>query len=412
MLQNTNQVLQAFAVLLKEVHAPGMVSAIFDQNVFSSMIKKNNAGVTFENEKIFIPTETAAHSGVGFTGSFITDGGMQFDRTEATAKYGYGSHILDDKAIVNIKTGGQAALINLADKYAEGLGKSFARTTNRMMLGKGDGVLTKFPGAASSTATHTVSSARFLIPGKKYTVGTLAAIKAGTGTDVTVLRLNGTPNSVTFTAPLTVAANDVIVTHGAYLNTECQEYDGIGNLIDSESNAAGSSFQGKARLTNYWANSFVGGNGTLTEAMVMNFLMNLSQYGKTDMAITHPKLQTAFAAILQAQRAHSTKVEYMDLETGFKGISLVYGDKAVPLVADWDCDENSIFGLDSSTFSHAELAPLEALEAAAGGIWTDVYETVGGTTRRKAAYQSTMKMYGNIVCTNAMANGKLVNVTY
>jgi hypothetical protein len=68
MLNNTNAVLQQFAVLLKEVHAPNMVSAIFDQNVFSSMIKKNNAGVTFKNEKIFIPTETAGHSGVGFTG--------------------------------------------------------------------------------------------------------------------------------------------------------------------------------------------------------------------------------------------------------------------------------------------------------------------------------------------------------
>lgn len=220
-----------------------MTSAIFDQNVFSSMIKKNNAGVTFKNEKIFIPTKTAGHSGVAFTGGYIADGGMQFDQTEATAKYGYGSHILTDIQIENIKTNGEAALINIADEYASGLNTSFGRTVNRMMLGKGDGVVAKFTAAASATATHTVSETLSLIPGKKYVIGTLAAIKAGSGTTVTLQTINGTPNSVTFTAPVTVALNDCIVTEGAYIGTACQEFDGIGNLIENESSAPGSSFQ-------------------------------------------------------------------------------------------------------------------------------------------------------------------------
>lgn len=412
MLNNVNAVLQAFAVLLKEVHAPNMTSAIFDQNVFSSMIKKNNAGVTFKNEKIFIPTKTAGHSGVAFTGGYIADGGMQFDQTEATAKYGYGSHILTDIQIENIKTNGEAALINIADEYASGLNVSFGRTVNRMMLGKGDGVVAKFTAAASATATHTVSETLSLIPGKKYVIGTLAAIKAGSGTTVTLQNINGTPNSVTFTAPVTVALNDCIVTEGAYIGTACQEFDGIGNLIENETSAPGSSFQGKARATNYWANSIVGGSGALTEAMVINFVKNLTKYGKPDLLITHPDLQLAYAAILQSVRTNSPEVKYMSLETGFKGIEVIYGNMSVPLVADWDAAKDEISGLTTSTWSHAELAPLAPLEAANGGIWTDVYETVSGTTRRKAAYQSTMKMYGNLVCTNAMANGKLKALTY
>ncbi len=389
-----------------------MTSAIFDQNVFSSMIKKNNAGVTFKNEKIFIPTKTAGHSGVAFTGGYIADGGMQFDQTEATAKYGYGSHILTDIQIENIKTNGEAALINIADEYASGLNTSFGRTVNRMMLGKGDGVVAKFTAAASATATHTVSETLSLIPGKKYVIGTLAAIKAGSGTTVTLQTINGTPNSVTFTAPVTVALNDCIVTEGAYIGTACQEFDGIGNLIENESSAPGSSFQGKARATNYWANSIVGGSGALTEAMVINFVKNLTKYGKPDLLITHPDLQLAYAAILQSVRTNSPEVKYMSLETGFKGIEVIYGNMSVPLVADWDAAKDEISGLTTSTWSHAELAPLAPLEAANGGIWTDVYETVSGTTRRKAAYQSTMKMYGNLVCTNAMANGKLKALTY
>lgn len=389
-----------------------MTSAIFDQNVFSSMIKKNNAGVTFKNEKIFIPTKTAGHSGVAFTGGYIADGGMQFDQTEATAKYGYGSHILTDIQIENIKTNGEAALINIADEYASGLNVSFGRTVNRMMLGKGDGVVAKFTAAASATATHTVSETLSLIPGKKYVIGTLAAIKAGSGTTVTLQNINGTPNSVTFTAPVTVALNDCIVTEGAYIGTACQEFDGIGNLIENETSAPGSSFQGKARATNYWANSIVGGSGALTEAMVINFVKNLTKYGKPDLLITHPDLQLAYAAILQSVRTNSPEVKYMSLETGFKGIEVIYGNMSVPLVADWDAAKDEISGLTTSTWSHAELAPLAPLEAANGGIWTDVYETVSGTTRRKAAYQSTMKMYGNLVCTNAMANGKLKALTY
>jgi hypothetical protein len=337
---------------------------------------------------------------------------MQFDQTEATAKYGYGSHILLDIQIENIKTEGQAALINIADKFATGLNKSFARTTNRMLLGKGDGVVAKFTDSASATATHSVTDTISLIPGKKYIVGTLAAIKAGTGTSVTLLTINGTPNSVTFTTAFTTAVGDAIVTEGAYIGAVCQEYDGIGNLIDNESNAAGSSFQGKTRATNYWANSIVGGNGALTEAMVINFVKNLTKYGKPDLLITHPDLQLAYAAILQSVRANSSQVKYMDLETGFKGIEVIYGNMSVPLVADWDAPSDTISGLSTDTWSHAELAPLAPLDSAGGGIWTDVYETVNNVTRRKAAYQTTMKMYGNLVCTNAMANGKLKSITY
>lgn len=145
---------------------------------------------------------------------------------------------------------------------------------------------------------------------------------------------------------------------------------------------------------------------------MINFVKNLTKYGKPDLLITHPDLQLAYAAILQSVRTNSQEVKYMSLETGFKGIEVIYGNMSVPLVSDWDAAKDEISGLTTSTWSHAELAPLAPLEAANGGIWTDVYETVSGTTRRKAAYQSTMKMYGNLVCTNAMANGKLKALTY
>jgi hypothetical protein len=78
------------------------------------------------------------------------------------------------------------------------------------------------------------------------------------------------------------------------------------------------------------------------------------------------------------------------------------------MVSDYDCPAGTLFVLDTSSFSLAELNKLQYLADGSGSIMTNVYDTNGA---RIPAFQTTMKFYGNLVCTNPRANGKLTNKT-
>ncbi|MBT3853905.1 hypothetical protein HOF65_08410 [bacterium] len=78
------------------------------------------------------------------------------------------------------------------------------------------------------------------------------------------------------------------------------------------------------------------------------------------------------------------------------------------MVSDYDCPAGNLFVLDTSSFSLAELNKLQYLADGSGSIMTNVYDTNGA---RIPAFQTTMKFYGNLVCTNPRANGKLTNKT-
>jgi len=78
------------------------------------------------------------------------------------------------------------------------------------------------------------------------------------------------------------------------------------------------------------------------------------------------------------------------------------------IVADYDCPEWEMFFLDTSTFSLAQLNPLEYLKDGSGSILTNVYDS---NWARLPAYQATMKFYWNLVNTKPRASARLTNKT-
>ena len=98
----------------------------------------------------------------------------------------------------------------------------------------------------------------------------------------------------------------------------------------------------------------------------------------------------------------------VDLKGWFKGLEVSVWAQPIPMVADYDCPAWNLFALDTSTFSLAELNALQYLADGSWAIMTNVYDS---TWARIPAFQTTMKFYGNLVCTNPRANGKLTNKT-
>ena len=396
------------SALLEKLILPTIQDQLFNKTVLLKYFKKNNMGVTFNNDKIYITALTSGHSGVGFTGATgaITVGKSTDQQMVVSAKYGYGSHIIWDSAIQTAK-GKPGALINLVKKLGKDLETEFKKSLNRQLFGDGKGTLTQINGASVSTATQTVDSTRFLRVGQVVEVGTTAEIEAGTADTATVQTINST-TSVTFTSAITTANNDKIITSGVYNTKDSQyeELDGLGNLVSNETVDAGSSFQGIARATNDWTNSYVDAtSAVLTEAQIIDLISDISEFGDPDLIITTVALRNKYSSLLSAQKRYLNTV---DLKGWFKGLEVSVWEQPIPMVADYDCPAGVLFALDTSTFSLAELNPLQYLADGSGAIMTNVYDTDG---KRIPAFQTTMKFYGNLVCTNPRANGKLTNKT-
>ncbi|NDK08270.1 phage major capsid protein [Candidatus Gracilibacteria bacterium] len=373
-----------------------------------SKIPKNPAGMTFNNNKIYITAETGMHSGVGFTGAYgaIPTGGPSFGQMEVAPKYGYGSHILWDATLEAIK-GGTGSLADVLTKFGTSLTKAFDRSVNRQMFGNGQGVLTLINGAGSATATHTVDSTFYLAPGMNLLVGTKAQIEAGTADSVVVSTVNS-DTSVTFTTSITSADNDLIVTKGVYTagTSAYEEIMGLGMLVSNNTENAGSSFQGKLRSTNAWANSYVDStSAVLTEAQIISMVTQATKYGDPDLIMTTPDLSNKYASLLSTNRR---QVNTLDLAGGFKGLEVSIGNKPLAMVQDWDCPTGNMFCLDTATWGFAELAPLSYLDNGMGGMLTTVVDADG---KRIPGYQVTMKLYGNLCGTTPRANAKLTNKT-
>ena len=396
------------SALLEKLILPTIKDQLFNKTVLLKYFKKNVDGVTFNNDKIYITALTSGHSWVGFTGATgaITTGKSTDQQMVVSAKYGYGSHIIWDSAIQTAK-GKPGALINLVKKLGRDLEMEFKKSLNRQLFWDGKWTLTLINGAWTSTATHTVDSTRFLRVWQALEVGTTAQIEAWTADDATVSTINS-KTSVTFTAAITTADNDIIITKGVYNTTDSQyeELDWLTNLVTNNTVSSGSSFQGITRATNDWTNSYVDAtSATLTEAQIIDLVADVAEFGDPDLIMTTIDLQNKYASLLASQKRYMNTV---DLKWGFKGLEVSVGAQPIPMVSDYDCPAGTLFVLDTSTFSLAELNALQYLADGSGAIMTNVYSSSGA---RIPAFQTTMKFYGNLVCTNPRSNGKLTNKT-
>jgi len=64
-----NITIAQISALLEKLILPTIKDQLFNKTVLLKYFKKNNMGVTFSNDKIYITALTSGHSGVGFTGA-------------------------------------------------------------------------------------------------------------------------------------------------------------------------------------------------------------------------------------------------------------------------------------------------------------------------------------------------------
>lgn len=394
------------SALLEKLILPTIQDQLYNKTVLMKYLAKDNKGLTFNNDKIYITAQSSGHSGVTFTwatGS-IWVGKNTNQQMVIDPRYGYGSHIIWDSTI-QVAKGKPGSLISIVTDLGESLKTEFQKSLNRQLFGKWNWTLTTVTTGASSTATHTVGSTRHLRVWQKLWVWTKAEIEAWTADEVTVSTINS-KTSVTFTTSITTLTNDVVAVAWVYSGWVYHEIQGLQNAVSNNVVDSGSSFQWITRATNDWVNSYVDtSSAVLTEAMMISMLTDVNEFWTTDIIVTTPALRDKYASLLASNKRY---VNTVDLKGWFKGIEVSAWDRPVALVADYDCPAWEMFFLDTTTLSLAQLNPLEYLKDWSGWIMTNVYDS---NWYRLPAYQVAMKFYGNLVCSKPRANWRFTNKT-
>lgn len=402
---------------MKKVIEPVIQDQLFRETVLLSKLEKNK-NVKFANGTFYITALTGRHSGVYSIKEWdtITDGAFSTGQMTTKAKYTYGRHTFTDVALEGIQ-GDAGSIANVLTLATEELKDAIQRLFQRQFSSRGRGVLGKIStNATSATLTlygrdqtgHGIGS-DYLTPGQKIYVGTEVAIKAGTADAVTVLTVNS-DTSITVDSSITVVQDDWITNQQVRDSVAVlyNEMSGIMNLLDNTATGAldgivpDTNFQGLARATNARVNANMykpAAYEVLSLARLQEYYMKARKYGKPDLIRMNSDLYTKYGALLNTDKRF---VNTMDLGGGFVGLEFASGSNPVPVVLDFDCDEQSAEILDTKTFTYGEMAPIGFVDRDG-----QVIRNVGGNS---ANFTAIMRAYWDLICLKPRANARVTGL--
>lgn len=389
-------------LLLQDVQ-PALQAQLYTKTVLMDWLKR---GMTtyrkLQNGHFEIRVKQGSHAGIypaGRSQTSIPTGVPSFNTMTVDAKYGYGSHVLDDKDL-QAAEGDPGAIANLATLIGQSAMEDMRRDLNRQWLQAGDCILGKTSGTGSSVTTVTVGTYRrsfrpteYLAKGMQLLIGTAAQIVAGTADAVTVLEVIS-DTQFTTTAAFTYAASDLIVKANAYDATGAvyTEQMGLAGLIDAAGGNT-TTFQGLTRTAYAWVNAYIDSAAvTLAEADMI--AAALSADGDLAFGLTTKELFAKFGTILATNKRYQT----LELDGGFQGLQLAAGNRPIPIIMDRDVLPGEMYFVDPSSFEVGEHAPLSWMDRGEG-----VLKHVSGTS----GYQAIARLYGQLMCKHPRANAAL-----
>jgi hypothetical protein len=103
--------------------------------------------------------------------------------------------------------------------------------------------------------------------------------------------------------------------------------------------------------------------------------------------------------LLETNKRH---VNTMQLDGWFTGIEFAGGDKPIPVVLDYDANNESVEMLDCKTFTYWEMAPVGFMNRDG-----QVLRNVWGTS---ANFTAIMRAYGQLINLKPRANARITGI--
>ncbi len=396
----------AFSAALNKIILPSMRSQFYRKapmwqliggwSAEESVAKRANVKVDrFENNKMYVPIRSGAHSGIVSIapGETYNYGQPVLNETYSTIKTIVGSFTIT-KSLLNTNNAG--SIVKPLMYYSESLSSDMAKDANRQVYGDGTGTLGTAAATTNSTTFTFAASVNGDIDYAQYCpVGTI--IKIGSTAEVAVTAVTGL-NTVTLAAARSWTAADAVIKRTGS-STASSELDGLSSMVK----ASGSYQNLDASADATWKSTV----NTTTESLTTSTLLAKmhSEYfaanriGRVDWIVMNSKAFQMYGNSLTSMQKFEASKEV--LYGGWAGLSYMGGVAQVLL--DYDCPDDRIYFLSTEDLIYGEYQPLEFERGTDGTL----LKLAG-----KLDYEVTASWMGNIGTDARGAQGMLANKTF
>lgn len=355
-----------------------------------------NVDVTrFENNRFYVPIRTSYHSGyaaVPVSGTY-NYGRPTMNETYQEIRTLVGSFTIPKQVL---KIGDSGAIVKPLTYYSKTLAYDLAMQANRQVYGSGNGVVATTASAGTSTQTLALAAstnddidyARYLPVG--------ARIKIGTNSVTTVTAQTG-KNTVTIAdAQSWSAGENVYLVDGD--GNAVVEIDGLASMVDDTA-----TYQGLSPSSAYaWASPVDETAETITKSTIQDKmaaqLFRANSVGKVNWIVMNATAFRTYGNSL-VDKVRFTPKEV--LTGGWVGLAFDGGNATILL--DYDCPDNTIYGLTTDDIVFGQLYPLEFEKGTDGALLK---------MNQKLDYEVTASWAGNIATTARAAHFALRNKTF
>jgi hypothetical protein len=395
--------LSAVTNYLKQKLAPNIQDQYAKTTPFLANVKKN-IGVEIANNQFIITVIQSIHSGVAAIGrgETLPTGYAATNRVTIAPKFLFVGFSVEDQDLQMARSN-DLALANLMTINEDQMRTAYAKQLNRMFL-DGRGVIATANGAGSGSTTVNVNAStpngdfiptKYLAPGMYVKIGSGAAVQVASVVSTT---------QFTIQAARSWSSSDNIVIVGPDGSTGQEPDGGLFNALATTNNT----FQGIDRTANSWwiPQTFTTATDYTTTSRKLEFqledlILQCNEYGKVNSMFMNRKAYKRLANDLQSIQRIVGSVE---LEGGFKGLAFAGPGYDVAAVMDYDVPDGVIYGVDFSSFTQVQLAPLDWLELDGTG---NILRLQG-----KATWEGFLRSYINLGLRQAKSNFALTGGTF
>jgi hypothetical protein len=387
--------------ILKEVYEGNINDQLNNERITIKRIERTAEGTSSNavgGKYVTFPVRTSRNAGISYRAENVQlapAGRQGLKAAQETLKYGYGRVRLTGQLIALAESDRQS-FSSAMDLEMDGLKDDILKDENRVVYGHIDaavasGIKAKATGASTGTLI-TVDTTAHLDEGMVVDI-TAAGTPVSGGTAATITAIN---SPTTFTVGSAVAGT-VVGNYVSRTGDYNQEPTGLNKIVDNSGALHGLD----PATTPKWSSYEDSSTATLTELVMIQAMDNIRVAGgKVPSAIfTSLGVRRSYWNLMTSLRRYNEPKQF---DGGLTGLSFMYGEKDLPLVADPDCPAKSMFFLTESEIKVWRDKPWY-WEDRAGGVlqWITDYD----------AFEGLMKQYWQIGTHQRNAHGKLTNIT-
>ena len=393
--------LATVSAILKEIYEGNVNDQLPSERLTMKRIERTAEGTATDavgGKYVTFPVRISRNAGISYRGENVQlapAGRQGLKPAQESLKYGYGRVRLSGPLIALAESNRQS-FTSAMDMEMDGLKDDIAKDENRVVYGHIDAAVAsgiKAKVASPSTGTTiTVDSTNHLDVGMVIDVSAAGTPVSGGGGKV----IQAILTSTTFTVD-TAVAGAVVGNYVSRVGDYDQEPMGLNKIID----ATGTVHTLDPATTSKWASYEDSTTATLTELAMIKAMDEIRRAGgKIPSAIfCSLGVRRSYWNILTSLRRYN---EPKTFDGGLTGLSFMYGEKDLPVVADPDCPDKNMFFITESEIK----------------IWRDkdwYWEDRAGSVLQWItdydAFEAMMKQYWQIGTHQRNAHGKLTNIT-